>query len=472
MVKVSKIESVEDILKTHEGTPFTVTYVSGTGFKVEPVEPKSGPDIGRGRAPQPGTKPPKLKHATHTPVVGKGLNIAIREGPLKDLLELETVDTAAAMPVIREWYPLVTKYTLKNYAGQHVRWMRQQGLIDDDGKPVASSVESTPAPSPKEQMGERPDIEPEGIEGGKKATDTPVVERTATLAIRQGPMDDILKLENVNVNTVRPILRMWYPHIVESSFEDYTWRYLRFLRDANYIDGEGRVLNKPAPREEAGPEEKKPAEDDLAPGGYNRLVALLISHPKELLDSFTEKFERATDIFDRFAEKTNMDLEGLTPVLKGMAVSKSVKVVSIDGALLSELVESGYPGSVHKYRKRGAVVSLKPSEIEKKPPASMPVEEPAEVEDVEEQPDLIHPIRKDLTVVTVKGKVEIYLKPLNELLKYERIDDEILQRVLVKYYDVSRVSFMVAIRETWVESLKEGEYVDDMGKPTCKEVKL
>lgn len=381
---------------------------------------------------------------TYTRIATTSNNIGIHQEPLSELLKLPEINEETIRSVLEKWYD-VSDISMAIYTNEYLQFI--EGHEFKDGKPVGTKATETKI---------------------KKATNTPIVGRTVTLSIRQGPMDDILNLENATYDAVRPVLRKWYPTPAETTIDDYTWIYLRFLRNENYIDDEGRILKKP------GPEEKKPAEGALA-----RLVALMVSHPREFLDCFTGEFERSSDIFDRFAEKINMNLEGVNPVLKGMAVSKSVKVVSIDGALLSELVESAYPGHIHKYRKKGAVVPLKP-EIEKKPitpelkkELEIVTKKPAAEEEVEDvEPDLVHPIRKDLMVVTLKGKVEIYLKPLNEILQFEKIDDMTLQRVLVKYYDVPRVSFMEAIKETWKEFLQEEGYIDNKGKPTCKEVVL
>ena len=124
-------------------------------------------------------------------------------------------------------------------------------------KPVAHGASR---PGVDEEKPKGKPIKPREKGAHVKATDTPIVERTPTLAIRQGPLDDILKLEDVNKDTVRPILRMWYRFAAKSSLEDYVYSYMRFLRKTNYIDGEGHVLKKLGEQneDEDEEEEKKP----------------------------------------------------------------------------------------------------------------------------------------------------------------------------------------------------------------------
>jgi len=240
-------------------------------------------------------------------------------------------------------------------------------LLGKDGAPevvIKTEKGTLRIPDPVEVMvDERVKVEgtkpPAKKTSVKVATDTPIVKKTRTITLREGVLNDLLKLERVNKDTALPVLREWYSHLRDSSLVIYANEYIRYMRESNTIDGMGRVLSNNS-------KENKPKENPSA-----------------------------------------------DPV---------------------------------------------------------PIKESDEVEDVE--PDLIHPIRKDLTVVTVKGKVEIYLEPLNKLLKFERIDDTTLQMVLVTYYDAPRVSFMVAIIETWKEFLQEEGYIDSMGKPTCKEVEL
>lgn len=234
----------------------------------------------------------------------------------------------------------------------------------------------------------------------KNAMFTPIVGRTSNLSIRQGPLDDILKLETVTFRTILPVLYMWHPRVKDKTIEDnYVWIYLRFLRNEKYIDEEGHVLKKP----NKPPETKK--------------------NPSAALPVQAQKVEKP-----------------ITPELK-----KELETATNKPA--GESTEVGRP--MYDERTKGDDVGASDA-----------------------KPDLIHPIEKDLTVVMVKGKVEIYLEPLNELLKFERIDDTTLQRVLVKYYDVPRVSFMAAIRETWMDFLKDDDYIDKLGKPTCKEAEL
>ena len=179
MIKVQHIESVEDILVSHEGEYFAITWGHSNGFGLERLKPVA-----------PGT--PKSKDAK---------------------AESKQADKPRESKVGKE--------------------------------------ENT-------NQGELP------VKRPVKATDTAVVERTSTLCIRQGPLDDILKLENVNKDTVRPILRMWYPHVTESALRDYCYRYLRYLRKTSYIDDDGRVLKELAEEQtedegEEEDEEKKPA---------------------------------------------------------------------------------------------------------------------------------------------------------------------------------------------------------------------
>jgi len=320
-------------------------------------------------APELTSTPPKLKHATHTPIVGRGYSLAIREGPLKDLLELETVNAATARPVIRDWYPLVTKSTANNYADQYVKWMRSMGLIDQNGKPAASSTPESVLKARTRAKKEEPPVE-----GGQKATDTPIVGRTRTLAIREGPLRELMALEVVTPDEAQKIIRKWYPSITDTSVLDYAYRYLKWMRAEGRVDKDDKPI--------------------------------------------------------KAAQESN------------------------------EVGQAMYDEQVGRNRNK-----------DEGPKSPAPPETEAGKEEAEET-DLVHPARKDLTVVAIKNDVEIYLEPLNELLKLPSIDDAALEKVLNKYYEVSRPSFQVAIRETWKQFLEDDKLVDEHGQPTCQEVEI
>jgi len=358
MIKVQFIESVKDILVSHEGEHFSITWDSANGFQLEQLKtemPETHIVIGDGTPEHKQIKENPLK-APETPIVARTPSLAIRQGPMDDILKLENVNADSIAPILRKWYPSVSERSLSiSYTYLYLRFLRNENYIDDDGRILKKSAtkEKKPTTEKEEKPAiielkkeleiaiEKP-IEDAKVKESKNPADSPVVESTPSLAIRQGPIDDILKLTIANIGTTFPVLRMWYPNTSESTLKDYIYRYLRYLRGENYIDDEGHILKK-------------------------------------------------------LGKDTEVEDEG---------------------------------------------------------------------------PDLFHPVRDDLAVVTIKGKVEIYLEPLNEILKFERIDDMRLHKILVKYYDVPRVSFMTAIKGTWMEFLKEQEYIDDKGKPTCKEVQL
>lgn len=207
-----------------------------------------------------------------------------------------------------------------------------------------------------------------------KATDTAIVARTPTLCIRQGPLDDILMLEDVNGNTVSPILRMWYSHAAESTIQEYTLVYLRFLRGANYIDGEGHVLKIGEQTEDEGiPEKEKPWKSNG------------VGQP----------------MYDEVAEEGKVDDEG---------------------------------------------------------------------EEEDEGPYI--PAPEDLTVVTTRDDIVIYLEPLNEILQLNVVNDAALEQVLSHYYEAPRPAIMFVIKRAWKRFLSDRKFLDKTGKPIIEKVTL
>jgi len=404
MIRVQFIESVGDILVSHEGETFSITWDSANGFQLEQLKtemPETHKPIGDGTPEHKQIKENPLK-ASETPIVARTPSLAIRQGPMDDILKLENVNADSITPILRKWYPSVSERSLSiSYTYLYLRLLRNENYIDDDGrilkksaikeepeekKPASEIEKKTSMPETIEKE-EKPAITAElkkeleiargkptedaKVKESKNARKSPVVESTPSLAIRQGPIDDILKLTIANRGTAFPVLRIWYPNASESTLKDYVYHYLRYLRGENYIDDEGRVLKK--------------------------------------------------------------------------------------------FGEEGNPEKAKAWQSNGVGEPMYDKAVGQKGPDD---------EDEDVGPDLIHPVREDLTVVTIKGKVEIYLEPLNEILKFERIDDMRLHKILVKYYDVSRVSFLVAIKGMWMEFLKEQEYIDDKGKTMCKEVIL
>jgi len=388
---------------------------------------------------------------TYTRIAITSSNIGIHQEPLNELLKLPEIYKGSVKSVLKQWYN-VSDISMEIYISTYLRYIQE---VHPQVKGLKAKMTETTI---------------------KRATDTPIVGRTTTLAIRQGPVNDILKLENATYDTVRPVLHKWYPRASEKSLEDYVWLYLRFLRNANYIDADGHILKKPAIKEE--PEQKKSAseiEKKTSMPATTEKPAITAELKKEL------EIARGKPTGDtKIKESENARKSPVVESTPSLAIRQGpiddiLKLTIANRGTAFPVLRIWYPNAsestlkdyVYRYLRYLHSENYIDDEghILKKPR-----EGATEVED--EGPDLIHPVREDLTVVTIKGKVEIYLEPLNEILKLERIDDMRLHKILVKYYDVSRVSFLVAIKGMWMEFLKEDGYIDAAGKTMCKELVL
>jgi len=256
MIKVRRTESVADILTTNDGATFSIIADLSEGlYKLEQLKPEipETPELrdSKGESEQTvklGEEMTPLKHATRTPIVARTTNLAIREGPLNDLLKLETVDVATARPVIHEWYPLVTKSTTNNYVDQYVRWMHSQGLIDDDGRILKEEKPAIPPELEKElkEAIKKPDAEDEEDEGPKipNPKDLTVITTRGDTTIYLEPLNEILQLDTVDIAALDNILIKYYDSSRPALMYVIRRDWKRFLDDRQFLDKDGRPTRK------------------------------------------------------------------------------------------------------------------------------------------------------------------------------------------------------------------------------------
>jgi len=263
--------------------------------------------------------------------------------------------------------------------------------------------------------------------------------------------------------------------------------------------------------------------------GYLWLVERITSHPGEFKDSFTEDFEQATDILDRFSEKTGIKVDGASPQHMGRAVTESIKKLR-----LGDLLESKYVGTIHKYRLkapkaqetriedgirkatdtaivgRGTNICIREgplNDLLSLPSVTYDTAKPvlhkwypnaasASLDNYAAQyigymraqglidmwngkpskQEVAKPVQRipteKLTVMATVNYVDIYQEPLNELLKLDTVDDESLEKILSRYYDVSRPAFLLATKKAWKNYLENNRLIDEHGHPIAEKVEV